>query len=359
MGKRIVVKIGSQVLCDPQGALNRPVLSNLVGQFATLVADGWQVLLVSSGAVAAGSGLADEHLQRISDPVARKQVMAANGQVRLMQTYRELFEQKGLPVAQVLATKSDFQTRRHYLNMRGCVEALLTAGIVPVINENDVVSVTELMFTDNDELAGLLAGMVNAELLCLLSTVPGVYDGDPDDEATQCIPSWNDDLYQVEDVVLRGTSALGRGGMHNKLAIARKTAKLGTEVVIADGSDPQIMSKILGEERSGTRFPVIADVSPAKRWLASADDHATGSVTVNKGAEDALLDSNRLASLLPVGIEAIDGHFDRGDVILILGASGRVLGCGQARYGHAEAISLMGQRGQKPLVHYDYLYLGA
>lgn len=357
MAKRIIVKIGSQVLCDPAGALNREVLANLVGQLGSLCDDGWQVLLVSSGAVAAGSGLAGDKLQRISDPVTRKQVMAATGQVRLMETYRELFEQQGLTIAQVLATKSDFQTRRHYLNMRGCIEALLTAGIVPVVNENDVVSVTELMFTDNDELAGLLAGMVNAKLLCLLSTVAGVYDGDPDDATTECIKRWDDDRYQIEDIVSRGTSALGRGGMHNKLAIARKVASLGTEVVIADGTDPQIMRKILDGHQAGTRFPVTGDASSAKRWLASADDHATGSVTVNPGAEQALLDSNRLASLLPVGIEAVDGHFDRGDVIQIHNQSGKVLGCGQARYDHEEAKKLMGQRGQKPLIHYDYLYL--
>lgn len=357
MGKRIIVKIGSQVLCDNDGALNRDVLSNLVKQLSALQADDWQVLLVSSGAVAAGSSLATTQLQRISDPVARKQVMAATGQVRLMETYRELFEQQGLTVAQVLATKSDFQTRRHYLNMRGCIEALLTANIVPVVNENDVVSVTELMFTDNDELAGLLAGMVNAELLCLLSTVPGVYDGDPDDAATRCIKRWDDDRYQIEDIVSRGTSALGRGGMHNKLAIARKVARLGTEVIIANGTDPQIISKILHDHTIGTRFPATGDASSTKRWLASADDHATGSVTINKGAEIALLDSNQLASLLPVGIEAVEGHFDRGDVIQILNPSGRVLGCGKARYDHFEATRLMGQRGQKPLVHYDYLYL--
>jgi glutamate 5-kinase len=303
MNKRIVVKIGSQVLCDRDGSLNQQVLSHLVEQFASLQADGWQLLLVSSGAVAAGSGLAGEKLKQISDPVARKQVMAATGQVRLMETYRELFEQHGLPVAQVLATKSDFQTRRHYLNMRSCIEALLSAGIVPVVNENDVVSVTELMFTDNDELAGLLAGMVKAQLLCLLSTVPGVYDGAPDDPSTRCIQSWDDQHHQIEDIVLRGTSALGRGGMHNKLSIARKTAGLGTEVVIADG------------------------------------------------------DNNRLTSLLPVGIEAIDGHFDRGDVIQILNPSGKVLGCGQAGYDHEEAAKLIGQQGQKPLIHYDYLYL--
>jgi len=358
MGKRIVVKIGSQVLCDVDGTLNQVVLASLVGQLGALHADGWQVLLVSSGAVAAGTGLASEQVQRISDPVARKQVMAATGQVRLMESYRELFEQQGLTIAQVLATKSDFQTRRHYLNMRGCIEALLTAGIVPIVNENDVVAVTELMFTDNDELAGLLAGMVNAELLCLLSTVAGVYDGDPDDAATRCIERWDDEHYQIEDIVLRGTSALGRGGMHNKLAIARKVAKLGTQVVIADGTDTQIMSKILSDHRVGTRFPAQGDASSAKRWLASADGHATGSVTINEGAEEALLDSSHLASLLPVGIEAVDGHFNRGDVIRILNLSGKVLGCGRARYGYEEAAGLIGQRGQKPLIHYDYLYLG-
>ncbi|MCW8925239.1 MAG: glutamate 5-kinase, partial [Xanthomonadales bacterium] len=153
MGGRIVVKVGSQVLCDAQGTLNRDTLASLVEQLADLLAEGWQVLLVSSGAVAAGRAKATG-LQRLTDPVSRKQVMAATGQVRLMETYRALFEKKGLTVAQVLATKSDFQTRRHYLNMRGCIEALLKAGIVPVINENDVVAVTELMFTDNDELAG-------------------------------------------------------------------------------------------------------------------------------------------------------------------------------------------------------------
>ena len=258
----------------------------------------------------------------------------------------------------MLASKSDFQTRRHYLNMRACIEALLSAGVVPVINENDVVSVTELMFTDNDELAGLLAGMVNAEILCILSTVAGVYDGDPDQAGTRCIEVWDDDFYQIEDIVARGTSVLGRGGMNSKLAIARKVAKLGTEVVIADGRDTQIIEKILNQQNVGTRFPARGEASSTKRWLASADHHAAGSVSINQGAADALLDQNHLASLLPVGIEAINGHFDRGDVIQILNPNGKVLGCGQARYDHSEAHALMGKRGQKSLIHYDYLYLG-
>jgi len=356
MNRRIVVKIGSQVLCGLDGALNRETLASLVDQLAGLHAGGWQVLLVSSGAVAAGKGLAPDGLRRITDPVARKQVLAATGQVRLMESYRQLFGKHALTVAQVLATKSDFQTRRHYLNMRGCIEGLLTAGIVPIVNENDVVSVTELMFTDNDELAGLLAGMVDAELLCLLSTVPGVYDGAKDGAEKRYIERWDDDSYRIDEVVSRGTSTLGRGGMNSKLAIARKVARLGTEVVIADGTDPRIMHKILAGQ-AGTRFPVIGDASSAKRWLASADDHATGSVTVNEGAESALLDKNRLASVLLVGVEAVEGRFDRGDVIQIVNAAGKVLGCGQTRYDHAETARLMGQRGHKPLVHYDYLYL--
>ncbi len=254
MGQRIVVKIGSQVLCDPEGELNREVLRALVDQVSHLADSGWQVLLVSSGAVAAGHGVSGSQLHRISDPVARKQVLAAIGQVRLMETYRSLFEQHGLTVAQVLTSKSDFQTRGHYLNMRGCIEALLTAGIVPIVNENDVVAVTELMFTDNDELAGLLAGMVKADLLCLLSTVPGVYDGDPDNPAAECLTTWDENKHQIEDIVLRGTSALGRGGMHSKLAIARKTAKLGTEVVIADGSDAEYPGE--GNRRKNGRYAV-------------------------------------------------------------------------------------------------------
>ena len=357
MSQRIVVKIGSQVLCEASGALNREVMENLAGQIGGLAAQGHQLLLVSSGAVAAGSGVAGSRLQRIADPVARKQVLAATGQVRLMESWRALFERQGLPVAQILTSKSDFQTRRHYLNMRGCIEALLTAGFVPIVNENDVVAITELMFTDNDELAGLLAGMVNADLLCLLSTVPGVFDGDPDDPATQCIETWDAALHQLEDIVQRGTSALGRGGMHSKLAIALKTAKLGTEVVIADGADPDVLVKVVGAQSAGTRFPAQGVASSAKRWLASADGHATGWVTINAGAETALLDRSRLASLLPVGIESIDGRFSSGDVIQIRNAAGQVLGCGRARYGHEEARQLMGKRGQKPLVHYDYLYL--
>ena len=360
--KRVVVKVGSQVLCNEDGTLNMPVMASLADQIADLGVQGWQTLLVTSGAVASGLGVMQSEsgagkLRRISNPVTRKQALAAAGQVRLMETWRQHFNGRGVTVAQVLASRSDFQTRRHYLNMRSCIEALLDCGLIPIVNENDVVAVTELMFTDNDELAGLLAGMVNAELLCLLSTVPGVFDRSQNQPEAACISQWDDSKHKLEDIVQRGTSALGRGGIHSKIAVARKAANLGTEVVIADGTSDGILLAIVAGGGAGTRFTADRESSPAKRWLASAQAVSSGCVTINAGAEAALLDRSRLTSLLPVGIEQVEGPFKRGDVIQIRNSQRTVLGCGCARYDHLEAEKLQGQRGHKPLIHYDYLYL--
>jgi glutamate 5-kinase len=349
--KRIVVKTGSQVLCDEGGALSQETLASLAGQICTLREDGWEVVLVSSGAVAAGAAEPAAARLKKSDPVRRRQVLAATGQVRLMQTWQALFAQHEASVAQVLASKSDFQSREHYLNMRNCMEGILAAGIVPIVNENDVVSITELMFTDNDELAGLLAGMVNADLLCLLSTVEGVFD------SGQVISTWNDAQHTLEQVVGSGTSRLGRGGMHSKLSAARKAASLGTEVVIANGREADILMRIVSGQPVGTRFIAGHATSPAKRWLASANEHAVGAVRVNEGAAAALRDRRRLASLLPVGIERCEGSFQRGDVILIMDPEGRVIGCGRSQYDREEADHCIGQRDRKALIHYDYLYL--
>lgn len=350
--KRFVAKIGTQVLCRPDGLLDTETLADLVGQIAKLRENGWQVLLVSSGAVAAGMGEKGTEKLVNYDPVTRKQVLAATGQLRLMQTYQSHFSQHGLGIAQVLASKSDFKTRNHYLNMRNCIEGILNAGIVPIVNENDTVSITELMFTDNDELAGLLAGMVNADLLCMLSSVPGVY-GNND----KVIRSWDDTLHQVEEIVSSGTSRLGRGGMHSKITVARKAAALGIEVVIAHGLAAGILLKVANRDNVGTRFPAGAPVSPTKRWLASSDDYAVGAAHVNQGAAHALSDKSRLTSLLLVGVESVEGDFKRGDIIRIVDKSGRVLGVGRSEYDREEASSLIGQRGHKALIHCNYLYL--
>lgn len=360
--KRLVVKVGSQVLCDDTGALNLPIMASLAAQICELSNLGWQVVLISSGAVASGTGVmrndpGARRLDQISNPVVRKQALAAAGQVRLVESWQKLFSQHGVTVAQVLATKSDFQTRRHYLNMRACIEALMQAGLVPVVNENDVVAVTELMFTDNDELAGLIAGMIHADNLCLLSTVAGVLSSVLGSVDATYIHDWDETRHKADELVQKGTSALGRGGMHSKIATARKLAALGTEVIIADGRATGVLLDILSGKPVGTRFASGSEVSPQKRWLASAHNLAVGSVVVNAGAAAALLDQNRLASLLPVGIMQVNGPFETGDVIQIRNEADQVIGCGRTRYGSEEAQQRLGQRGHKPLVHYDYLYL--
>jgi glutamate 5-kinase len=351
--RRIVAKIGSQALCDDTGALDGEVIDALALQVAELRDAGWQVILVSSGAVAAGIGVAAAAVERLRDPVARKQVLAAAGQVRLMERWQQAFRRHGMTTAQVLLSKSDFQSREHYLNTRTCLEGALDAELLPVINENDVVAVTELMFTDNDELAGLLAAMVDAQRLVLLSTVPGVLD--PVDG--QPIGRWDEEHHSIETVVQNGTSRLGRGGMHSKLAVARKTAGLGVTVFIADGREADVLIRVASDQPVGTRFDASPRATPARRWLAGMEGHSTGIVVVNDGARDALLDRHRLTSLLPVGVERVEGDFHRGDVIDVHDRSGRLLACGRAAVDAAAARATLGQRDQKPLIHYDYLYL--
>ncbi|HKJ18230.1 MAG TPA: glutamate 5-kinase [Xanthomonadales bacterium] len=355
----IVVKIGSQVLCTPgdesSARLDDKIIASLAAQVSMLSEEGCKVLVVSSGAVAAGSGFDSKALRRVTDPVVRKQVQAATGQVLLMERWRQEFAKHGHGVAQVLTSKSDFQSRRHYLNMRACLEGLIQAEVIPVVNENDVVATTELMFTDNDELAGLLAGMVDADLLIMLSSVPGLYLGDTANG--EIISRWDESIHRVEEIVREGTSRLGRGGMHSKLGIAIDTASLGTEVVIANGRTPGVLGCVARGEELGTRFPASKAVSRTKRWLASAGGHATAFAVINQGAVEALMDDNRLTSLLPVGVVSIEGSFDKGDVLLIRDREGNVLGCGKSQFDHVEAEGVIGKHGQRPLVHYDYLYL--
>ncbi len=351
--RRIVVKLGSQALCAPDGALAPEVLQSLADQVASLRGEGWQVLLVSSGAVASGRGLATAATECLSNPVTIKQVLAAVGQVHLVAAWQRAFQAHGLITAQILLSKSDFQSREHYLDTRACLSAALAAGIVPIINENDVVAATDFMFSDNDELAGLLAGMMGAEILALLSSVEGVLNP----QSGQLIETWDDEHHTIKDVVQSGSSKLGRGGMHSKLAEARKAAALGTRVIIANGRADQVLGHIVKGEPIGTRFPPSRTVTPAKRWLAVMDDHAQGVVVVNDGARDALMDSDHLASLLPVGIERVEGNFERGDVIQVCDLQGHVLGCGRADYNDTRARERLGQRDQKPLIHYDYLYI--
>jgi glutamate 5-kinase len=351
--QRIIVKIGSNVLTRADGLPDTERIENLVGQLAAVRKRGMEVILVSSGAVASGRSQikVDEHLH----PVAMRQLLASVGQVQLINTYARLFGGHGLLCSQVLVTKEDFRDRRHYRNMQNCLEILLQHGVLPIVNENDVVSVTELMFTDNDELAGLIASMLGAQALIILSNVDGIYTGDPRAEGSRLLEII-DPGSQLSQYITTGKSSFGRGGMLTKAGIAGQVAKLGITVHIANGKVNGVLTAILDGSLPHTRFLAQKNASGKKRWLAHAGQSAKGLVQVNDGALAALT-SAKATSLLPVGIVAVEGDFEKGDIIRITNAAGTEAGLGIAEYSAEKARERAGQRNHRPLVHYDYLYM--
>lgn len=352
--RRIVIKIGSNVITRADGLPDVERISHLVDQIAAIKRQGIEVILVSSGAVASGRSLIS--VSEKSDAVAVRQLLASIGQVKLINTYSNLFEKFNILCSQVLVTKEDFRDRLHYLNMRNCLEILLQHQVIPVINENDVVSITELMFTDNDELAGLIAAMLNAQALIVLSNVDGIYTGDPKLETSSIIQEVSDSGIDFASFVSTGRSQFGRGGMITKSTIAQKTAKLGIAVHIANGTKENILTDVLENSVVHTRFTPKNKASGKKKWIAHSETAATGVVQVNDGAKAVLL-SSKASSLLPVGIINIICDFKKGEIIKILDEHNKAIGFGLAEYGSEKARELTGQKNQKALVHYDYLYL--
>lgn len=352
--KRIIVKIGSNVLTQTDGLPNQKRISHLVDQIASLKKQNFEVILISSGAVASGRSLIS--VDEKSNPVAVRQLLASIGQVKLINTYASLLEKHELLCAQVLVTKEDFRDRAHYLNMKSCLEILLQNQVIPIINENDVVSVTELMFTDNDELAGLVAAMLNADQLLILSNVDGIFDGDPKLSTSKVIEKIDESFQKLSGFITTTKSNFGRGGMLTKTNMAQKTAKLGISVHIANGTKDNIITDVLEGNTLHTQFVPEKRASGKKKWLAHSENAVKGSVKVNNGAKEVLT-AKKASSLLPVGIINIDGDFQKGDLIKILDEENQAIGWGIAEYGIDKAKERIGLSKQKALVHYDYLYL--
>jgi glutamate 5-kinase len=326
----------------------------LVSQIAFLKEMGKKIVLVSSGAVAFGRQ--EIKLSDKVDPVLRKQIWASSGQIDLIQTYKKLFSEKYLQIAQVLVTKEDFRDRKHYLHMKNCVQGLLNQGIVPVINENDTVAITELMFTDNDELAGLTAAMINADSLILLTNVDGIFDGPPQDPNSKLIPYVGQKVPELENFVSTSKSSFGRGGMLTKLSMAKKSAELGIQVFIANGKKENILLDFHSGNMRCTYFEPKSFSQGRKKWLAHGDHYYKGEVVISEGAKAALF-SGKISSLLPIGILSISGEFVKGEIIRILDENSTKLGLGRAEYPTKTALEKIGQKNQKPFIHYDYLYL--
>ena len=356
MKKKICIKIGSNVLSYKDGALNIERIENIVFQISELRKKGYQPILVSSGAVATGRKkvkISDKY-----DPVSARQLWSSVGQVELMNIYCNLFSQYGLICAQVLVTKTDFSTREHYLNMKNCLTTLLSNNIIPIINENDAVSVTALMFTDNDELSGLLASMMNVDTLFILSNIDGIYNGDPNNLASRVIHRVNGNFDEISQFISVTKSNFGRGGMLTKARIAYRVAKSGIRVIIANGSHHNILLKLLKTPNSipHTTFMPGQPTSNVKKWLACSEGFAKAKVFINEGAKQALA-SCKATSLLPIGVTKIQGEFSEGDIIKIVTHSGKTIGLGKARYNHQTAIISIGKKEENPIIHYDYLFL--
>ena len=355
--KRIAVKIGSNVLTRKDGTLDITRMSALVDQVAELHHAGMEIVLISSGAVA--SGRSEVKVGKKLDSVSARQLYSAVGQAKLINRYYELFREHGLKCGQVLTTKENFGSRTHYLNQKHCMEVMLEHGVIPIVNENDTISVTELMFTDNDELSGLIATMMGMDALIILSNIDGIYNGNPADSASRVIPVVERGKTDLASYVQTGRSSFGRGGMLTKCHIAQKVADEGILVVIANGKRSNILVDLLKDPEAipCTRFlPAVKPVSSVKKWIAHSEGFAKGEIHINKGAEEALL-APKATSLLLVGVTQVVGDFEKDDIVRIVNEEGKLLGVGCAGYGSEEARALIGSRDLKPLVHYDYLYI--
>ncbi len=355
--KRVVVKIGSNVLTRPDGSLDTERMASLTAQVADLHKRGIEVIVVSSGAVASGREVIKPKSKRLSS-VAARQLFSAVGQAKLINIYYNLFAKYDIVCGQVLTTKESLSTRGHYLNQRNCMRVMLDNGVVPIINENDTISVTELMFTDNDELSGMVATMMDADALIILSNIDGIYNGDPSDPSSKVIRSVETGVDNLSKYISTTRSSFGRGGMLTKCRIALKVADEGVDVVIANGKRDNILtSLVMGEDVICTRFLTAQKhISKLKKWIAHSDGFSKGCLHINEGAYKALMQP-KATSLLPVGVSRIDGVFAKDDIVTIVSPSGESIGVGRVGMGREAAQKLIGVKGQRPLIHYDYMYM--
>jgi len=336
--RRVVVKIGSSLLADAESGIRQGVVDHLVDELAALVATGKQVVVVTSGSVALGRVRLGWVGRKLS--VHEKQAAAAIGQPKLMRAYGKAFARHGLSVAQMLLTKDDLRHRRRYLNTSNTSETLFSAGVIPIVNENDTVVVSEIKFGDNDSLGALVSLVVDADLVVMLTDVSGLYDRNPvdhtDAKRIDIVSHLND-----EHVAMAGDtgSSFGTGGMASKLAAARVATRGGVAAAIISGKEKGILTRLLAGGDEGTLFLCGVDrQSKRQHWITEVL-HSAGEIHIDAGAARALLEQG--GSLLPVGVTAVEGVFDKGDCVEIVGPNG-VIAKGLCNYTAEEMRRIMG-----------------
>ena len=344
---RIVVKAGTSLLTGGGDRLDLKMMTSLVGQLASLHQRGARVLLVSSGAVAAGRHILNIDKERKDLPF--RQVLAAVGQARLMHAYEQHFAGHDITVAQALLSRGDMVDRQGYLNIRNTLLALLDLRVIPVINENDVVAVEELegeVFGDNDNLSAMVANLVDADLLVLLGEIEGLYTADPHlDPKAELVPRVEHVDEAVEAMGGGSWRESGRGGMSTKLEAAKLATSSGVAVAIAGGHQPDVLARLAYGEPVGTLFsPKASKMESRKRWMLSGLS-TKGRLKVDSGAIEALRNGNR--SLLPAGVTEVSGPFQRGDIIAVLSSEGTQVACGITSYGSEDLEIIKGQRSER------------
>lgn len=356
IARRIVVKVGTNTLTSPDGALDLEVLATLISQMARLHQAGCELLVVTSGAIAAGRHIVN--LPRESKEVHLRQVLAAIGQSRLMYAYDLLFSWHRITIAQALLSKRDLSDRQGYLNTRNTLLRLIELRVVPIINENDVVAIEEIegsTFGDNDHLSALVANLVDADLLVLLTDTAGLYTADPKRDPNARLIERVDRIdASIEQLAGDTSDPAGTGGMASKVQAARLATSSGVNVVIAHGREPQVLLRLLQGEKLGTFFPATTSkLESRKRWML-AGLSSRGRLVVDAGAAAALQRQGR--SLLAAGVQRAEGDFQRGDIVALLGPNGALLGYGIVNYSAADIERIKGQRSDRipEVLGYDH-----
>jgi glutamate 5-kinase len=351
---RIVIKVGTNVLRAGTERISRPRLIDIARQIACLSQDGHEPILVSSGAIFTGRELLGVIPPAQKKDIPHKQMLAAVGQGRLLFLYQQIFEMYNLIVAQALLTRADLANRTRYLNARNTLQRLLQHGVVPIINENDVVAVDEIKFGDNDNLSGLVANLIDADLLIILTDQPGLFTADPRyDASATLIPEVATIDDQVRAMASGSSGDIGTGGMITKVQAAELATRSGTEVVIAPGSEPDIILRVVNGEPLGTRFPTqFSHVESRKRWILA--ESARGSVKIDDGATQAVIGNGK--SLLVVGVTEVNGNFKRGATVRILNADDQEIGRGIANYNSNDLRAICGKQSHQiaEILGYEY-----
>ena len=342
--KRIIIKVGSSSLCNQDGQIDKEKILHLILQISKLIKDGYSIVLVSSGAIAAGMGLLS--LNNKPRTMPEKQALAAIGQAQLMQIYEEIFQLFGLKCAQVLLNHDDFDDRQRLMNLSHTMHALMNYQVIPIVNENDALAVDEIKVGDNDTLAALLVPVVDADLLILVSDIDGLYTSNPhENEDAQLLKYVECVDKKIEKMAGGSSSNLGTGGMMTKIKAAKIVNDYGRHLVIVNGSRQDSLLRIFTHEE-GTWFSGNhgKNLSARSHWIVYRS-HSKGKVMIDKGAKDALI--NHRKSLLPKGIKQVEGHFFIGQVIDIVDEDRQVIAKGISHYSSEELKLIMGHNSSE------------